>query len=137
VTTTVKLEPQQEERLSTEYIVWLTTVNAEGVPAPTPVWFFWTGTEFLVFSRPRAGKLAGIRRNPLISLHFNCTPQGREVLVVTGRARVDEAGPDDQEWAGYLAKYHDGLERLNITTEAFRDDFSTLLRIVPERVRAW
>ncbi|GAA1871036.1 TIGR03667 family PPOX class F420-dependent oxidoreductase [Pseudonocardia ailaonensis] len=134
---TPTLAPGQAQRLADETIAWLTTVNAEGAPAPTPVWFLWTGAEFLVFSKPRTAKLAGIGRNPLVALHLNSDAHGGDVLVVTGTARVDEAGVSEQEWGSYAEKYGRGFRSLGVTPEAFADDYSVLLRITPERVRGW
>ena len=134
---TPTLAPRQAERLADETIVWLTTVNADGAPAPTPVWFLWTGTEFLVLSRPRTGKLAGVRRTPLVTLNLNSSSSGGDVLVVSGSARVDDAGPSAQEWASYVEKYRSGLERLGVSADDFREDYSVLLRITPEKVRGW
>jgi PPOX class probable F420-dependent enzyme len=129
--------PAQSQRLNDESIIWLATVNAHGAPAPTPVWFLWTGVEFLMFSRPDTGKLSGIARNPAVSLNLNSDASGGSVLVVTGTAVVDEDGVSADEWAAYLAKYRQGIVGIGSTPETFRTDYSVLLRITPEKLRGW
>ena len=58
-------------RLEGERIAWLTTVGSDGTPQPRPVWFLWTGDEFLVYSRPGTRKLEHITRNPRVSLNLD------------------------------------------------------------------
>ena len=60
---TVTLDPSDPkhahayERLSADLIVWLTTVDASGQPQSTPVWFWWDGSTFLIYSMDGANKL--------------------------------------------------------------------------------
>ncbi len=42
------------ERFATEKIGWLTTVNADGQPQSSPLWFLWTGDEIFVYASTRA-----------------------------------------------------------------------------------
>jgi pyridoxamine 5'-phosphate oxidase-like protein len=66
------------ERLTTEQVIWLTTVAPRRAPHPRPVWFLWDGGVFLIYSQPIAKKLAHIARNPEVALHFNSTPDLRQ-----------------------------------------------------------
>lgn len=52
------------KRLEEESIIWLITVSQDGFPQPRPVWFWWNGESFLIFSRPEGAKLRHIQRNP-------------------------------------------------------------------------
>ncbi|MFH5209422.1 TIGR03667 family PPOX class F420-dependent oxidoreductase [Antrihabitans spumae] len=124
-------------RLNTETVIWLTTVGKTGTPAPTPVWFLWSGREFLVFSQPEVGKLANIGRGPAVALNFNSSAKGGAVSVFTGIARVDDAGPTDDEWQRYVAKYADDIVGLDYTPERFLADYSVLVRIEPDKLRGW
>ncbi|MEN0134277.1 MAG: TIGR03667 family PPOX class F420-dependent oxidoreductase [Rhodococcus sp. (in: high G+C Gram-positive bacteria)] len=125
------------ERLARETVVWLTTVGRTGTPVPTPVWFDWSGTEFLIFSRPATAKLANIERNPQVALNFNSSAHGGDVSVFTGRARVDPDGPSAAEWAAYVEKYRGDMAGLDYTPERFRQDYATLIRVTPDRLRGW
>ena len=37
-----------ERRLRTEEVIWLTTVDGQGMPQPSPVWFVWDGSTILI-----------------------------------------------------------------------------------------
>ncbi len=40
------------ERLQREQVIWLSTVNAKGMPQPSPVWFLWQDETFIIYSQP-------------------------------------------------------------------------------------
>ncbi|MGW5384314.1 TIGR03667 family PPOX class F420-dependent oxidoreductase [Nocardia sp. NPDC003963] len=124
------------ERLEREQIVWLTTAGPTGTPQPSPVWFRWNGSSFLVFSQPDRPKLRNIARNPRVALHFNSTETGGEVVVFGGAARV-EATVDPEEVAAYLDKYAAGLAGLSMTGDRFRAEYSVPIRVVPDRLRGF
>ncbi len=46
-------------RLRNERLMWLTTVDANGMPQPTPVWFLWdeATSTILIYSRSDAKRL--------------------------------------------------------------------------------
>ena len=133
---TIQITPQLEERLRSEETVWLTTVNADGVPFPTPIWFWWENDEFLIFSQPHALKLKNIRRNPQVAINFNTDDTGEIVVVFWGEARIDPAGPRSLDLPGYLAKYRKLIELIEFTPEKLAAEFSTVIRVKPTKVRA-
>jgi len=59
-------------RLRDEPLIWLTTIDAKGVPQPAPVWFLWdeAQTTLLIYSRASAKRLVHIQQNPNVSLHL-------------------------------------------------------------------
>ncbi|MFS0705474.1 TIGR03667 family PPOX class F420-dependent oxidoreductase [Cellulomonas sp. 179-A 9B4 NHS] len=125
------------QRLADEQVVWLTTVDPAGVPQPTPVWFWWTGTDVLVASRPRQAKLRNVREHPAVALSFGTDAHGDDVLVLTGTAAAD-AGPLSADVrAAYDAEYADGMRRLGRTPDEFHADYPVVLRVRPSRVRGW
>ena len=83
-----ELTGQIEKHLVNDQIVWLTTVTPTGRPAPRPVWFIWDGTTVTIYSMPSGAKLKHIAVNDQVSLHFNSTPGGGDVVVISGRAEV-------------------------------------------------
>lgn len=125
------------ERLDSEQIVWLTTVGQSGTPQPNPVWFLWSDGTVLVFSKPDQAKVRNIRRSPRVSLHFNSTETGGDVVVFTGTAHIEEVAPSDAETGALLAKYREGLASLGITGEEFVATYSTPIRVVPDRLRGF
>ena len=125
------------ERLRSEVIVWLTTVDGTGQPQSTPVWFWWDGGGFLVYSRPKAKKLLNIDGNPRVSLHLEGNRVGGDNVILEGAAeRLNDAPPADQSHE-YIEKYRQRIESYGWTPESFAADYSVALRITPSRARIW
>ncbi|WP_370614652.1 TIGR03667 family PPOX class F420-dependent oxidoreductase [Mumia sp. Pv 4-285] len=124
------------ERLDTESVVWLTTVNATGEPIPTPVWFVWLDDELWIRSQPTGAKVAHAAGNPHVALNLNSDRTGGDVVVLNGTAKVEEAMPG-AVWDAYERKYADQITGLGYTPTSFADDYSTTLRVTVGRVRAW
>ena len=122
-------------RLRDEIIVWLTTIAADGTPQPNPVWFFWDGSSFLIYSLPDAARLGHIDRNPHVSLHFDSNGRGGDIVVFTGSARVAPEEPAADHNAAYLAKYRTTIDANFGGPEAFAARYSTPIRITPIKVR--
>jgi len=78
------------QRLRRELVIWLTTVRADGMPQPTPVWFLWDGATFLIYTKPNAHKLRNLAHDSNVALSLNCDAWGSEVVVFTGEASLDE-----------------------------------------------
>lgn len=124
------------ERLQDEFIVWLTTVRADGQPQSVPVWFLWDGESFRIFSQPGKPKLDNIRQNPRVGLHLRGTESGGEVVVFEGVAEL-VAGGAATELPEYIEKYAQRIEAYGWTPESFAEDYSEPLRVRPEKLRAW
>ncbi|MGW4481460.1 TIGR03667 family PPOX class F420-dependent oxidoreductase [Rhodococcus triatomae] len=106
-------------------------------PTPTPVWFLWTEGGFLLFSEPGTAKLRNIAAAPGVTLHLNSDAHGGDVAVFTGKATIDESGPTAAEWAAYVEKYERGFASIAMSPEEFRRSYSVLVRVTPDRLRAW
>jgi len=122
-------------RLRDELVVWLTSVAADGTPQPNPVWFVVEGDEILVYNRSDAKRLASVRARPRISLNFNSTPTGGDVLVITGAAQRDSDAPLPYEVPAYVDKYGESMQRISGSLKAFSEAYPVLLRIQPDKVR--
>ncbi len=122
-------------RLQEERIIWLTTVDANRVPQPRPVWFWWDGESFLIYSRPDVYKLRHIERNPQVSLHFDSDGMGGDIVVFTGDARIDTDMPPADQVAAYAEKYQAGFARIGQSAEEFARGYSVALRVVPTDLR--
>jgi PPOX class probable F420-dependent enzyme len=123
-------------RLKNEEVVWITTVGPQGVPQPNPVWFLWTDDSFVIYTRPGSVKVRNLQANPNVALNFNSDEQGGQVVVFTGRARF-EAGLPQAVVDAYLAKYREGIQRIEMTPESMLRSYSTILRVTPERMRGF
>jgi PPOX class probable F420-dependent enzyme len=115
-----------------EPIAWLTTVTPKGRPAPRPVWFVLDGDDIVLFSRPGTAKLGHIEANPEVSFHLNSDSHGGSILVIHGKAQVEEGKASDAP--GYLDKYGSSYAAIGFETpEAFDAAYSVRIRVVPER----
>ncbi len=122
-------------RLKEEEIIWLDTVAPDQTPQPTPVWFYWNGESFLVFSQPTGKKLRNIRQHPLVAVHFNSDEYGGNVLVFTGEAQILAGQPPEPEVQAYLQKYERGMKDLEMEVDDFLGSYSVAIRVYPHRIR--
>ncbi len=125
------------DRLRTEHIIWIVTTNASGVPQPNPVWFLWDGSSFLIYSLSDAARIAHIRRNPRVALHFNSDANGDDIVVFTGEASEAPDAPSADQNPAYLARYRDRIDRNFGGPKGFAAQYSLALRVVPDRLRGF
>ncbi len=89
----------------------------------------------LIYTQPLGHKLAHIRANPSVSLHFDAGPGGIDVQVLTGTAIIDDSAPRVSANLAYLAKMQAGIAELGMSTERYAQLFSIALRVMPLRLR--
>lgn len=127
-----------KEHLKNQYVIWLTTVDSNLTPQPRPVWFIWEHDSVLIFSQPKAHKVAHIKKNPKVALHFNTDETGdKHVIVFTGEASIDANCPPAYQVDAYFEKYKQGISDLDMTPEGFSNEYSVALRIQPTEIRGW
>lgn len=134
---TLELSANVIRRFKDEQVVWFTTVRADGMPQPTPVWFFWDGETFLIFSQPKAKKLDNIRQNPKVALNFNSSVDGGDVLIVFGQAHIEPAPVSIQGNSAYVEKYRQGIADIGLTPETMVKEYSVAIRVTPDRLRSF
>lgn len=132
----IEIDERLARLLREEKIGWLTTVRADGMPQPTPIWFWWDGATFLIWSQPQAQKLRNIKRNPKVALNFNTDPTGEVYAVLMGEAYIDPNPAPPTDRAAFIAKYADDIQMIGFTVEQMTADFSVLIRVTPTRIRA-
>ena len=125
-----------QERLRSEQIIWLVTVDKEGPPQPSPVWFHWHDDEIMIFSQPNAPKIRNITGNPSVALHLNSSADGGDIAILTGTAEVVD-GPRAHELEEYVTKYREGFKSLGMTPEEMVATYSATLRVTIRNVRGW
>ena len=121
--------------LEDDQIVWLTTVGPDGTPQPSPVWFLWDGDAALIYSQASAPKLRNIAGHSRVSLNFNCTPGGGDVVIITGDSWIDAEAPPASAVSAYIEKYSQGLRDIGLTPDAFAQTYSVALRVRPTSLR--
>lgn len=122
-------------RLEQEEVIWLTTVRADGLAQPSPVWFLWNGETLLVYSQPDTPKLRNINGNPQVALNLNSDATGGDVVVISGTAAIDEQPTPAAEEPAYLSKYRSAIVRMGADPAQFMQSYSVAIRIRPARVR--
>ena len=130
---TTNLGKRAAKRLQDEYVIWLTTVSRDGTPQPNPVWFYWDGKEFSIYSQPSAHKVDNIARNPKVSLSFHADSEGGDIVVLTGTASLDKH--PSQHNPKYLQKYRDHIPKIGLTPESLAASYSVLIRVTPTKLR--
>ena len=123
--------------LEGDTVAWLTTVDSAGTPQPVPIWFLWTGSEFLVFSQRDKPKLRNIARNGRVALNFRGTERGGDIVVFTCTAAIDSGEATSAEQSAYNVKYAEDMRRLGMTADEFAQEYSVPIRITPEKLRGF
>jgi PPOX class probable F420-dependent enzyme len=130
-----ELTEQIERHLISDQVVWLTTVTPTGRPTPRPVWFVWDGSAITVYSINRGAKLRHIAVNDSVSLSFNSTPGGGDVVVISGHARIVRDAPPPSRFPGLLDKYMPAVEAAGRPASWYDENYKTAIHITPDR--AW
>ena len=133
----MQLPPAVEERIRTESILWMTTVNRSGQPQPSPIWFWWDGEEILMFSKDNTARLTSIATNPKVSLNLDGDGRGGAIVVIEGVARIDRSLPPARSMPEYVAKYQSYLDSYGWTAEGFSVDYPVPIMITPTGLRSW
>jgi PPOX class probable F420-dependent enzyme len=123
------------ERLATEKIGWLTTINPDGVPQSSPIWFLWADGELLIYSHRRAPRNGNIADRPWVAFNLNTDATGDEVVTMEGTARIDAAGRPASSDPAYVAKYGEKVAAYGWTFEWFDGEYPVVVRVTPTRWR--
>lgn len=123
--------------LTNDRVVWLTTVSADGTPQPNPVWFYWDGSRFLIYSRAEAHRLQHIRRNPHVSLNFNSNASGGDIVVLSCIAEETSEAPEAATAAAYLERYRERIDSSFGGPAEFTKQYPVVLRLTPTKLRGF
>lgn len=132
-----KFGRKAKRRLQKEQEIWLTTTGADGTPQPRPVWFWWDGESFLLYSEPQAHKLAHIANHPTVALNLNSDSADVGVVVIIGTAALAPDAPPPHKHKSYMKKYGKGIAELKMTPEEFSARWSVPVRVTPQKLRGW
>jgi PPOX class probable F420-dependent enzyme len=130
---TVELTQEVSERLSSDHTGWLTTVAKSGQPVPRLIWFYFDGTDVIVYSEPNAAKVRHIRNHPRVSLNLDSDGNGAGIIVVGGEATVDAENADPLKDERYRAKYGELAASLGFSEE-FLSAYNTRLKVSIDKV---
>jgi PPOX class probable F420-dependent enzyme len=130
---TVEFTQEVSDRLSSDKYGWLTTVAKSGQPVPRLVWFYFDGTDVIVYSEPDAAKVRHVRAHPRVSLNLDSDGNGAGIIIVGGVTSVDAEGADPLADERYVAKYGEYAASLGFTKE-FLAAYNTRLKIAVDKV---
>ena len=138
---TATLEPSSKggaralDRLATEKIAWLTTVDPDGQPQASPIWFLWDDGEVLLFSDRRARRNGNLADHPRVAFNLPTNAGGGDVVTMEGEARLVPDEPPSSGNAAYQAKYGEWIAEYGWTTEWFDEHYPSAIRVTPTRWR--
>lgn len=130
---TVEFTQEVSERLSSDKYGWLTTVAKSGQPVPRLVWFYFDGTDVIVYTEPNAAKVRHVRAHPRVSLNLDSDGNGAGIIIVGGVTSVDEEDADPLADERYVAKYGEYAVSLGFSNE-FLAAYNTRLKIAVDKV---
>jgi nitroimidazol reductase NimA-like FMN-containing flavoprotein (pyridoxamine 5'-phosphate oxidase superfamily) len=77
----------------------------DGSPRVVPIWFHWTGEQFVLGSPPKAPKLKALAADPQVALTIDDNAWPYKVLLVRGRADVELLDDVSPEYAMAATRY--------------------------------
>jgi Pyridoxamine 5'-phosphate oxidase len=77
----------------------------DGSPRVVPIWFHWTGDQFVLGSPPKAPKLKALAADPRVALTIDDNAWPHKVLMVRGRADIEMLDDVCPEYAMAAARY--------------------------------
>src|SRR5215469_6850431 len=105
------------ERLRDDSIIWLGSVRPDGRPHLVAVWFLWTGTDLLVFSKPNRQKTRNLRQNSRVVLAVGDTNHGVDSITLEGVAAMVDDLTINCTLPAYVAKYGADIKGIGYTPE--------------------
>ena len=121
-------------RLQNEVVGWLTTVDSDGTPRPSPVWFLWEGETMLIYSKDGTSRTRNLERNPACSFNFDGNGTGGDIIILEGIAVISEDSPST-EIANYQDKNRDEIPSIGMNPSTFSMAYPVPIRFTPRRLR--
>jgi PPOX class probable F420-dependent enzyme len=131
----IELSPRVQRHLESDVVIWLTTVGAGPKPRAVPVWFWWNGESFLIFSLP-GQKVNDIEANPNVELHLNTDRSGDFVARFDGVAEILSGHPPANRVSKYIAKYRERVRGYGWTPKGFAEQYHIAIRVTPKKLRS-
>ncbi len=123
------------ERLATATTGWLTTVNPDGAPQSSPIWFVWEDGELRLYSWIRAPRNDNLRERSAVAFNLDTEEEGDAYVTMEGTARVDPAAGPASGDPPFMAKYRGRIEGYGWTTDYYDATYPHVIRITPTRWR--
>ena len=131
-------DPGIQQYLSTKDIVILGTVNPDGAPLVTAMWFLHDPSALTLISMDGLQKIHNLRRDPRVHIIAESGARGADIkgVAIRGHAEFLSDSPERRALATrFLDKYHPHLEQY-WGGRAMPAD-RVMFRVVPQQVRTW
>jgi PPOX class probable F420-dependent enzyme len=131
-------DPGIQQYLATKDIILLATINRDGAPLITVMWFLHDPTALTLISVDGLQKVRNLRRDPRLHLVAESGARGDDIkgVAIRGRATFLADTPERRALATrFLDKYHPHLEEY-WGGRAMPAD-RVMFRVAPQQVRTW
>ena len=131
-------DPRIQQYLATKDIVVLGTINPDGSPLVTAMWFLHESSGLTLISVDDLQKVRNLRRDPRLHIVAESGSRGAEIkgVAIRGRAEFLADSPERRALATrILDKYHPHLESY-WKGRAMPAD-RVMFRVAPQQVRTW
>jgi len=81
--------PASKSLLQSTIPARLAYIASDGTPRVVPIWFHWTGQEFVLGTPPKAPKVKCLSKNSKVALTIDDDKFPHKVLLVRGTAKVE------------------------------------------------
>jgi len=125
---------QIDQRLRSEPIIWLSTVQPDGRPHLVPVWFWWDGVAVLIFSKPGSQKVRNLRRSSHVMLALDTADEGEDVVLFAGQAELLHDNVVQATLPAFARKYAALFARIGSTPERMAGEYSQAIRVAPTKL---
>lgn len=113
----------------------LATINPDGTPHVTPIWYLHDGLHVVMITRPTSRKVRNIRRDPRVTVCIDRPTPPYAGVVVQGRALLEDVAY--QEIAVPMAVRYLGTDAGRLVgAEYARNDVMTI-RVAIDRLSSW
>jgi PPOX class probable F420-dependent enzyme len=129
---TAELTQEVSSRLTDGRYGWLTTVAKSGQPVPKLIWFYFDGTDIVIYTMPTAAKVGHIGRHPQVSLNLDSDGNGGGIIVIGGVATIDATGVDPRKDEPYWAKFGALSDQFGLTETM--GSYDTRLKISVDKI---
>lgn len=116
------------------YFAVLATINVDGLPQQTVVWYELQGDEIMMNTQRGRIKDRNIVRDARVSI---CVPDGYTAVTITGRAHLIDDQTTAQADIVRLAERYNGPERAKQQAAEFATQTRITIRVPIERVVAY
>jgi PPOX class probable F420-dependent enzyme len=131
-------DPRIQQYLTGKEIVVLGTINPDGSPLVTAMWFLHDPTGMTLISVDNLRKVRNLRRDPRLHIVAESGTRGAEIkgVAIRGLAEFLADSPDRRQLATrILDKYHPHLAEYWGGREMPAN--RVMFRVVPQQVRTW